>query len=65
MKKALAEKKGGHSYKMPRLTFNCMFGCGCWIGSQQSGGPEGVDPHGKCPKNTKNKKRGFVFLDHL
>lgn len=31
------------------FTSDCANGCGCWMGSSRSGGPDGVDPFGKCP----------------
>lgn len=32
------------------LTSDCSNGCGCWMGRHRSGGPDGVDPFGECPK---------------
>jgi len=47
---------GGHFYpgcEDPKdfFTSDCKHGCGCWMGSSRSGGPDGVDPFGKCPEN--------------
>lgn len=44
------ESFGGHSYA-PDGTSDCAHGCGCWCGPTRSGGPDGVDPMGACPKN--------------
>lgn len=43
---------GGHVYTthVTRVTYRCSNGCGCWMGRFNSGGPEGVDPHGDCPE---------------
>jgi hypothetical protein len=43
-------KNGGHKYQ-PEGTSDCEYGCGCWMGGFGSGGPDGIDPFGKCPKN--------------
>lgn len=40
----------GHRYPYPDGTSDCAWGCGCWMGPFNSGGPEGVDPFGECPK---------------
>jgi hypothetical protein len=32
-------------------TSDCAYGCGCWMGGTRSGGPEGVDAFGDCPKH--------------
>lgn len=37
------------------FTSDCANGCGCWMGGSRSGGPEGVDAFGKCPKENKAK----------
>ncbi len=42
---------GGHSYAGTRVLDTCDFGCGCWVGPNSQSGPDGVDPHGECPKN--------------
>lgn len=39
-----------HRYPDPDGTSNCTHGCGCWMGPYRSGGPDGVDPFGECPK---------------
>ncbi|RTL06392.1 hypothetical protein EKK58_05425 [Candidatus Dependentiae bacterium] len=31
-------------------TSDCAYGCGAWMGGSRSGGPDGVDPFGECPK---------------
>lgn len=41
---------GEHEYDVGG-TSNCKHGCGCWMGPSNSGGPTGLDPFGKCPKN--------------
>lgn len=46
----LKMKFGGHSYA-PDGTSDCAHGCGCWCGPTRSGGPDGIDPMGTCPKN--------------
>jgi hypothetical protein len=51
----LSARKGGHRYGPVGATSNCAFGCECWMGRTNSGGPRGVDPFGKCPKNPMNK----------
>jgi len=51
----LSERKGGHRYGPVGATSNCAFGCECWMGRTNSGGPRGTDPFGKCPKNPMNK----------
>lgn len=65
--KILLPNVGGHHYRSVyekhRITSECAYGCGCWIGrsiastqlpSEGSrpleGGPDGVDPRGECPK---------------
>lgn len=35
-------------------TSNCANGCGAWMGGSRSGGPNGVDPFGKCPMVLQN-----------
>lgn len=32
------------------FTSDCAHGCGAWMGGSASGGPDGVDPFGDCPK---------------
>ena len=39
------------------FTSDCSYGCGCWMGGSQSGGPEGIDPFGACPKAPKEEAR--------
>jgi len=41
----------GHRYSKSGATGDCAYGCGCWAGGWQSGGPPGIDPLGACPKN--------------
>jgi hypothetical protein len=33
------------------FTSDCRHGCGCWAGPTRSGGPEGIDPFGDCPRH--------------
>jgi hypothetical protein len=33
------------------FTSDCANGCGCWMGSCRSGGPDGVDQFGDCPNH--------------
>lgn len=40
---------GGHIYD-EHGTSDCANGCGCWAGPSRSGGPDGIDPLGACPK---------------
>lgn len=63
MKKALTENKGGHRYSPAHYGFECMFGCGCWKSNNDKGGPEGLDPLKKCPKNPKNTNRGVMVFE--
>ncbi len=45
---------GEHQYPDHDGTGDCKHGCGCWMGPARSGGPTGLDPFGKCPKNPKD-----------
>jgi len=45
---------GGHRYESHEGTSDCKHGCGCWMGPFRSGGPIGLDPFGKCPKNPED-----------
>ena len=47
---------GGHQYTDHDGTSDCKHACGCWMGPARSGGPTGLDPFGKCPKNPKDGK---------
>lgn len=48
---------GRHSYR-EEGTSDCKYGCGCWAGDANSGGPVGLDPlSGECPNNPKDGKR--------
>lgn len=39
-----------HDYPVSELPRTyCSFGCGCFISAAGDGGPEGIDPRGKCP----------------
>lgn len=49
----IGEKRGGHGYSS--YDGNCSFGCGCWWRGYSSGGPTGLNPFGKCPKNKKTR----------
>lgn len=44
----------GHNYPDGSGTSDCTNGCGCWMGSARSGGPNGVDPFGPCPQAPPN-----------
>jgi hypothetical protein len=44
----------GHYYADHDGTSDCKHGCGCWMGPTNSGGPTGLDPFGKCPRNPKD-----------
>ena len=48
---------GGHVYD-EQGTSDCANGCGCWAGPSRSGGPDGVDPLGACPKAGAARKGG-------
>lgn len=48
---------GAHKYDESG-TSDCHYGCGCWAGDYSSGGPDGVDPTGDCPKNPKHQPDG-------
>ena len=50
------KKYGGHDFGNQGGTSDCKHGCGCWMGPSRSGGPTGLDPFGKCPKNPKDGK---------
>ena len=52
----LTQDAGGHSYHYLDGTSDCKHGCGCWAGPGWYGGPDGIDPMGKCPKNPVNQK---------
>lgn len=48
---------GGHFYpgcqdEANFYTSDCSHMCGCWMGRTRSGGPDGIDPFGDCPKNS-------------
>ncbi len=46
------DRPGGHRYPLaPSRTSDCAYGCGCWAGPYGSGGPRGINPLGRCPKN--------------
>ncbi|OGZ62686.1 MAG: hypothetical protein A2998_00500 [Candidatus Staskawiczbacteria bacterium RIFCSPLOWO2_01_FULL_37_25b] len=45
---------GPHEYAGHEGTSDCKHGCGCWMGPSRSGGPVGLDPFGKCPKNPED-----------
>lgn len=47
---------GGHKYEERNGNSDCEYGCGCWMGPFQSGGPTGLYPKGACPKNPKDGK---------
>lgn len=46
---------------------DCEYGCGCWMGSSNSGGPTGLDPFGTCPNNPKDgvKRGGTIDYDDV
>lgn len=54
-RKLLSEENGGHHYNEELYQFDCKFRCGCWKGHYQHGGPNNLDPFGRCPNNPKNK----------
>ncbi len=58
---------GGHKYANHDGTSDCEHGCGCSMGPYRSGGPTGLDPFGKCPKNPVDGKLlgGNVDYDHV
>ena len=58
---------GGHKYANHDGTSNCEHGCGCWMGPARSGGPTGLSPFGKCPKNPVDGKLlgGNADYDHV
>ena len=37
-------------------TSDCSYKCGAWAGPSRSGGPEGIDPFGECPKHPNRNK---------
>jgi hypothetical protein len=43
-------ESGGHRYPNDDGTSDCLNGCGAWMGPYRSGAPDGIDPHGACPK---------------
>lgn len=51
-----SKEYGPHDYAGPGRTNDCKYGCGCWMGPFQSGGPIGLDPFGECPKNPKDHR---------
>lgn len=57
---------GKHKYAEAG-TSDCEYGCGCWMGPARSGGPTGLDPFGKCPKNPGDGKSlgGNADYDHV
>ena len=44
----MPKEYGEHKYN------NGLCICGCWSNSLTTGGPIGLDPKGKCPKNPKD-----------
>ncbi len=50
----LSKEYGKHDYGKCEGTCDCIYGCGCWMGSARSGGPLGLDPFGECPGNPKD-----------
>ncbi len=58
---------GGHKYADLDGTSDCQYGCGCWMGPTRSGGPTGLDPSGRCPKNPEDGKLlgGDADYDHV
>ena len=51
-----SKEYGEHKYADDDGTSDCEYGCECWMGRTNSGGPTGIDPHGTCPKNPKDGK---------
>lgn len=58
---------GRHKYAGHDGTSDCEYGCGCYMGPSRSGGPTGLDPFGKCPKNPTdgNFLGGKADYDHV
>ncbi len=48
--RAEAQKQNTHDYENDYGSSDCRNGCGCWATAFSSGGPDGVDPFGACPK---------------
>lgn len=49
----VAPNVGGHHYPGCEdddnfFTSDCAYGCGCWMGNSNSGGPAGANPFGEC-----------------
>lgn len=53
---------GAHKYD-EHGTSDCHYGCGCWCGNTNSGGPDGIDPTGDCPKNPDNHPDGCEICE--
>jgi len=52
-----SKEYGPHKYARHDGTSDCEYGCNCWAGPANSGGPVGLDPlGGECPKNPKDGK---------
>lgn len=62
-----ARKYGKHKYDENGGTNDCDYGCGCWMGDSNSGGPAGIDPFGLCPNNPIGVPRlqGNQDYEHL
>ncbi len=60
-------KYGKHKYDDRGGTNDCDYGCGCWMGRNNSGGPAGIDPFGLCPNNPIGVARlpGNQDYEHL
>jgi len=58
--------KNTHDYPVSEKTqVFCQNGCGCFIGVHADGGPEGIDPRGKCPIVETDLSQSTAFLRNL
>lgn len=53
----MLESRGEHMYRKSggtkvnrNETIFCVYGCRCYKDAHGFGGPDGIDPEGKCPK---------------
>ena len=51
---------GDHVYDLEG-NHKCVNGCGCWMGDTRSGGPDGIDPFGACPKAKPSRDLSKAF----
>lgn len=65
----ILEGCGTHAYRKPigasskGKTLFCEWGCKCYKDSNGFGGPDGVDPKGKCPNAPAEKATETVPVD--